>query len=197
MMAGAASRRTSRTPPKARVDSTVLYASPWVRVHKDRVRIGTGDIEEFLVVRRADFVVVVAELPDGGVVMVDQFRYGAQRWSLELPQGGLDPGETVQQAAVRELREETGWEAEDPVVLLERVYEAADWATQHFAVVRVRAVRRGANRLGTGEVGLTARVVEPREVAALVATGDICDAATLVGWSAQAPLAAADPQERP
>jgi 8-oxo-dGTP pyrophosphatase MutT (NUDIX family) len=197
MMAGAASRRTSRTPPKARVDSTVLYASPWVRVHKDRVRIGSGDIEEFLVVRRADFVVVVAELPGGGVVMVDQFRYGAQRWSVELPQGGLDPGETVQQAAVRELREETGWEAEDPVVLLERVYEAADWATQQFAVVRVRAVRRGANRLGPGEFGLTARVVEPRVFTALVATGDICDAATLVGWSAQALFAAADPQARP
>lgn len=196
-MADAGSRGASRTPTRTRIDSAVLYANPWVRVDQDQVRNGAGDTEEFLVVRRTDFVVVVAEVPGGGVVMVDQFRYAAQRWSLELPQGGVEPGETVQRAAMRELREETGWDAEDPVVLLQRVYEAADWATQHFAVVRVRAVRRGANRLGPGEFALTVRTVRPSEVAGFVATGAICDAATLVGWSARTPSDIAQPWERP
>ncbi len=44
----------------------------------------------------------------GKLVMVHQYRYPVDGWMYELPAGLIDPGETAQEAAVREMREETG-----------------------------------------------------------------------------------------
>lgn len=56
-------------------------------------------------------VAVLALTPDGRLVMVRQFRPGPGRVVLSLPGGLVDPGEDVRDAAVRELREETGYAA--------------------------------------------------------------------------------------
>jgi ADP-ribose pyrophosphatase len=161
--------------------STTIYASRWATVREDDVRLSAGGTEQFLVVSRSNFVVVVAEHPDGRILMVEQFRYAAGRWSLELPQGGREPGEAAPEAALRELREETGWAAEQPVVLAERLYEAGDWATQHFSVVRARPTGRATSNVDTGEHGLRVELVDPARLPALVADGAIWDAATLAG----------------
>lgn len=55
---------------------------------------------------------VIALTPDGQVVIAKQFRTGPEQIMYDLPGGDVDPGETPMQAAARELREETGYEAE-------------------------------------------------------------------------------------
>lgn len=49
--------------------------------------------------------------------MVRQYRYSVRSWELELPAGGIEAGESPRDAAVRELREETGLVAHDVVSL--------------------------------------------------------------------------------
>ncbi len=66
---------------------------------------------DFFIYACPDWVNVVAETPEG-VVMVWQYRHGTDALSLELPGGVVDPGETPIDAARRELREETGYEAD-------------------------------------------------------------------------------------
>jgi ADP-ribose pyrophosphatase len=58
-----------------------------------------------------DWVNVIPVTDDGHVVMVRQFRHGAQRETLEVPGGLVDPGETPAESAARELLEETGYRA--------------------------------------------------------------------------------------
>jgi 8-oxo-dGTP pyrophosphatase MutT (NUDIX family) len=64
---------------------------------------------DFVVVSAPDWCNVVALTADGRLVLVRQFRYGINEFSLEIPGGMIDPGEDPVAAAVRELREETGY----------------------------------------------------------------------------------------
>lgn len=64
---------------------------------------------DFIVVKAPDWVNVVALTGDDQVVLVEQYRHGTQRVTLEIPGGMVDPGESFLEAGLRELLEETGF----------------------------------------------------------------------------------------
>jgi 8-oxo-dGTP pyrophosphatase MutT (NUDIX family) len=63
---------------------------------------------DFFVIDAPDWVNVVALTPDRRLVLVRQFRFGIDTFSLEIPGGVMERGEEPVAAALRELREETG-----------------------------------------------------------------------------------------
>ena len=62
-----------------------------------------------IVLESGDWVNVVAVTPQDRVVVVHQYRFGIGKMTVEVPAGLMEPGETPLQAAMRELREETGF----------------------------------------------------------------------------------------
>jgi 8-oxo-dGTP pyrophosphatase MutT (NUDIX family) len=73
--------------------------------------------QEFYVIDAPDWVNVVAVTPARELVLVRQFRFGLDNFSLEIPGGMIDPGEDPVAAALRELREETGYAGSRAVLL--------------------------------------------------------------------------------
>jgi len=74
-----------------------------------------GSPHIFTVLDTRDWVMVipVIESPDGKkFVMVWQWRHGSKSLSLEFPGGVFEPGEKPEEAALRELKEETGYKPE-------------------------------------------------------------------------------------
>ena len=96
-------------PPGARlIDSELVVASPWRSLLRDRLHHegdGTRDYL-YLAVPRAVFVVAVTH--DGDVLLVRQYRHPVRDWTLEVPAGSVDGGESPLSAARRELHEEVG-----------------------------------------------------------------------------------------
>ncbi len=80
----------------------------------------SGQQREFVVIDTVSWVNVVPVTTEGKVVLIRQFRHGIRDVTLETPGGMMDEGETPEAAAVRELREETGYVAEK-IRLLARV----------------------------------------------------------------------------
>jgi ADP-ribose pyrophosphatase len=75
-----------------------------------RYRHPVREVErDFVVIDAPDWCNILALTPDGRLVLVRQFRYGTNDFSLEIPGGMIDPGEAPLAAAIRELREETGY----------------------------------------------------------------------------------------
>lgn len=68
----------------------------------------TGRAHDFYVLDTSDWVNVVPITQEGELLLIRQFRHGIGRATLEIPGGLIEPGETPEQAAGRELIEETG-----------------------------------------------------------------------------------------
>lgn len=62
-------------------------------------------------------VAVMPVLPDGKIVLNCNFRHATRSWEIELPRGGINIGETPEEAAQRESLEETGMVVESLVRL--------------------------------------------------------------------------------
>ncbi len=93
--------------------SSYVIESPYLRIRRDEVELPDGTIVKDYYVRESyGFVLVVPVTHDDRVVLVRQYRYGADAMVLELPAGSLEPDEEPLACARRELTEETGYEAD-------------------------------------------------------------------------------------
>lgn len=96
------------------LESRYVLRRKWMDVREDRVQLPGGSvIDEFHVLEYPDWVCVIPVTEDGFVVLIDQYRHAIERVCLELPAGVIDAGETVVEAAKRELIEETGYSARE------------------------------------------------------------------------------------
>ncbi len=113
------------------------------------------------------------------LVLVRQYRYGANRTLWELPAGTVDPGETPRACAVRECQEETGWIPKKVKSLGSFLGAPAGSEEETFLFV-LSAVAKGQvhpdpdEHITIGEFGNA-------EVRRMLASGQICDAKSIIG----------------
>jgi len=79
------------------------------RVHRERKKHGHR-VDDFYVLTSSDWVNIIPLTPDGEVVMIEQYRYGCDAVTLEVPGGIMNPGEEPPVSARREMIEETGYD---------------------------------------------------------------------------------------
>ena len=85
-----------------------IYEGAIINLRRDKVTVQHGTSYREIVEHNGG-AVLAAVTDRGRLVMVRQFRKPAERVMLEVPAGKIDPGEKPEEAAVRELKEETGY----------------------------------------------------------------------------------------
>lgn len=95
------------------LERTIVYrAEPWFTVERQKVALPEGRVvADYHRIAMPDCAGVVARVEDGRYLLARHYRHGPGCVTLTLPGGGLNPGEPPLEAAQRELREETGYEA--------------------------------------------------------------------------------------
>lgn len=92
--------------PQRPASGSVDYVTPWFSVISKKV---PGEQEPYYSLRMPDYVSVVAVTTKHEIVLVRQYRPAVEAFTLELPSGHVDDGQTPEESARRELREETGF----------------------------------------------------------------------------------------
>jgi ADP-ribose pyrophosphatase len=87
-----------------------LYHSKYMSVFDDRILLPDGREITYSRVELKDFVAIMP-LIHNRIVMINIYRYPANRLSLEIPSGSVENGESPKECAIRELEEETGYRA--------------------------------------------------------------------------------------
>jgi 8-oxo-dGTP pyrophosphatase MutT (NUDIX family) len=163
-------RRTRRT----------VYENPWMTLWHDEVDRPDGNPGIYGVVHFASVAVGVVVLDDEDrVLLVGQHRYTLDRYSWELPEGGVPVTETPEDGARRELLEETGVTADGWRELVR--FDLSNSVTDETGVVfAARAIGHGTATPDPTE-DLATRWVPFAEALAMVERGEITDAITMLG----------------
>lgn len=77
----------------------------------------TGKLGDFYSISPAEWAIAMATTRENRWVMVQQYRFGSDEFTWEFPSGAAETGEAPSEAAIRELREETGYTGSSPIYL--------------------------------------------------------------------------------
>jgi ADP-ribose pyrophosphatase len=155
------------------VESHRAFEGRLFNVRVDTVRLPNGRLASREIVENGDSVCIVPLDRQNNVVLVRQYRKSVGRFLLEVPAGGMNPGEDPEEAARRELREETGYRAEK----LERL--SYFWTTPGFCTEGMYAYLATGLEAGfhSPEEDENIEVVRAalEEVPAMISSGEIQD----------------------
>ncbi len=160
--------------PWEKLGRTLLGDHRIFKLYSNRLRSPRTQREmEMFTLDCPDWVNIMALTPEGGVVLVEQYRQGTETVELEIPGGMMDPQDTQPVAtAVRELREETGYEGQRARVIGELFANPAIMSNKVYTVLVEDCQCLHAVQWDEGEDMLT-RVVPVTDLPRLVREGQI------------------------
>ena len=145
------------------------------------VQLDNGKISKREIICHPGAAVIWAKLPDERFVMVKQYRKALEDYFIEAIAGTLDPGESPETCAKRELIEETGYRA-DTMIKLGVIAPSPGYTEELFHIYYAELDPvQGENNLDEDE-NIEVLYYTAEQIDEMILTGKICDAKTIVAW---------------
>ncbi len=160
------------------VASETLFQGKIIELERLRVQLPDGREATREVVRHPGAVAILAEPTPDLIVLVKQYRKAPEESLVEIPAGKLEPGESPEVCAVRELREETGLAARSVKPVFD-FFTSPGFADERIYLYYTNDVEQGEQALDEDEFVEVSRASR-EEVKAMLQNGSIQDAKTLI-----------------
>lgn len=122
-------------------------------------------------------VVIAAETAEGKFFMVEQFRFAMEENLLEFPAGKIDPGEKPETTALRELREETGYQAQS-IEYIGKTYPSPAYLDEVLYLYYAKDLEFVGQDLDENEE-LDVKLFDLETIQKMIDEGDIVDSKTI------------------
>jgi 8-oxo-dGTP pyrophosphatase MutT (NUDIX family) len=166
--------------PWVRHRRTLAYENPWIEVWHDEVSRPDGSAGVYGVVHPRTRAVGVVAIDDADrVLLVGQYRYTLDRYSWEIPEGGVPPEEDPLEGAQRELAEETGYRASSWREILR--FSLSNSVTDETGTLFVAMQLTPGLAHPDGTEELAVRWVAFDECVAMASRGELFDSMTQLG----------------
>lgn len=163
------------------VEERIIFRNKYLGLRNDKVLRPDGKNAEYVVVENRNFVSVVCLTNEGKIILVRQFRYPWKAFSWELPSGIIEQNEPPESAAIREIKEETGFDIKE-LSFLKKCHPFAianGWSYLFFAILEDS--KPDTLKLDEGEF-LYAQHFHPREVMNYIKSDEILHAPSIMAF---------------
>jgi len=161
------------------LSSELIYEGRAVRLRVDTVKMPNGRETTREIVEHSDCVAIVAVDTNDNLLLVKQFRQPVEKALLEIPAGGIEPGEDPVTTVCRELREETGY-LPRKVERLGGFYSAPGYSSEYlYLYLAGDLVLSPLSAEDTEEIRVVR--VPATQISSFITSGSICDAKSIAG----------------
>ena len=169
---------------KSTIASHRIYTGKTISVDVDQVRFPDGSTGELEMVRHPGASAIVPFLSDPAgddpqLLLIRQYRYAADRYLYEIPAGKLDPNESPDACAARELHEETGCTAQR-IEHVYTMYTTPGFTDEQIHIFMATGLTRGQPATEADEF-LEVETMSMSRALAMIQQGEIQDAKTALG----------------
>ena len=161
------------------LSSRRIYEGRAVKLRVDTVKLSGGRETTREVVEHEDCVAVVALDDKDNILLVKQYRKPVEKELLEIPAGGIDPGETPEDCVRREMREETGF-LPQKVEKLGGFYSSPGFCTEYLYLYLATDLVHSPLQAEDSE-GISLVRAPLAQIPELIASGAIVDAKSIAG----------------
>ena len=161
------------------ISSDRVYTGKTISLKVDTVEVPNRGYQKREIVEHNGAVGIVAITPENKVVLVRQYRKAVEKELWEIPAGKIEIGENPKECAIRELKEETGYSAEN-MKLIHKFYTSAGFSNQKIYIFLAENLIQGERDLDEDEF-LEVHEIDKDEVYNMIARNEIEDAKTLIG----------------
>ncbi len=159
--------------------SDKLYEGKLLNLRVDTVEIPDKKYSKREIVEHPGGVAIIPVTNDNSVILVKQYRKAVERFLLEVPAGKLELNEEPRETAIRELKEETGYEAKKLEYLLE-FYTSPGFSNEKIYLFLATDLIEGE---ATPDVGEFIERVKYNidDLIKMIERGEITDSKTIIG----------------
>lgn len=161
------------------ISSDRIYTGKVISLKVDTVEVANQGYTKREIVEHGGAVGIVAITDDNKVVLVKQFRKAIEKVIWELPAGKLEIGENPKDCAMRELKEETGYTAQN-IKLIHKFFTSAGFSNEKIYIYLATGLISGESKLDEDE-NLDTYELELDEAYDMVIKNEIEDAKTSIG----------------
>lgn len=161
------------------ISSDRIYTGKVVSLKVDTVEIEKKGYQKREIVEHGGAVAIIALTDKNEVILIKQFRKAIEDIIWEIPAGKLEKGESPKECAIRELKEETGYSANN-LKLIHKFYSSPGFSNQKIYIYLATGLVSGESNPNDGE-NLECRKIKFDEVYEMILKNEIEDAKTAVG----------------
>ena len=159
------------------LSSQLMYEGRAVKLRVDTVEMASGRETTREIVEHSDCVAVVVLDDQDNVLLVRQFRHAVGKFLLEIPAGGIAPGEEAIDCVRRELQEEIGY-LPGRIDKLGGFYAIPGYGTEYLHCY-LAADLVPSRLVAEDTEGIEIIPAPPDQIPQLIASGEICDAKSI------------------
>lgn len=161
------------------ISSDRVYTGKTISLRVDTVEVPNRGYQKREIVEHPGAVGIVAITKDKKVILVKQYRKAIEKELWEIPAGKIEIGENPKQCAIRELKEETGYSAEN-IKLIHKFYTSAGFSNQKVYIFLAENLSPGNRSLDEDEI-IEVKEFDIDEVYKMISKNEIEDAKTSIG----------------